>query len=264
MAKTDTIGLYPSNLTTDLPTIGITQTGSSGNYSYSVTGSDTQGVNCPIFDVSWGSAARFCNWLQNGQPTFPAGTPGEVAGSTETGAYTLNGDTTSLMENRNAGAKYVIPSENEWYKAAYYKGGSTNAGYWTYPTQNNAAPSNVLSATGTNNANYYNGSSFTAPANDLTPVAAFSASPGPYGTYDMGGDVLQWDEASGVESRGLRGYGWNSYSSNGWPASNRSFGSPTLVRDSIGFRVAIVPEPGSITLLACGVIAVLIWWRRRV
>ena len=55
---------------------------------------------------------------------------------------------------RNAGATYFIPSENEWYKAAYYKGGGTNAGYWTYPTQSNTAPSNVLSATGTNNANY--------------------------------------------------------------------------------------------------------------
>ena len=48
---------------------------------------------------------------------------------------------------RNAGATYFIPSENEWYKAAYYKGGSTNAGYWTYPTQSNTAPSNMLSAT---------------------------------------------------------------------------------------------------------------------
>ena len=43
--------------------------------------------NCPIFDVTWGDAARFCNWLQNGQPTG-----GEGPGTTETGAYTLNGD----------------------------------------------------------------------------------------------------------------------------------------------------------------------------
>jgi hypothetical protein len=55
---------------------------------------------------------------------------------------------------RNAGATYFIPSENEWYKAAYYKGGGTNAGYWLYPTQSNTVPSNVLSATGTNNANW--------------------------------------------------------------------------------------------------------------
>ena len=51
------------------------------------------------------------------------GTPGEVAGSTETGAYTLNGACTDHAddETRNSGAAYFIPSENEWYKAAYYK-----------------------------------------------------------------------------------------------------------------------------------------------
>ena len=27
-----------------------------------------EAVNCPIFCVSWGDAARFCNWLQNSQP----------------------------------------------------------------------------------------------------------------------------------------------------------------------------------------------------
>ena len=40
VAKTDTYGLYNSGMATDMfPTIGITQSGSSGNYSYSVTGS---------------------------------------------------------------------------------------------------------------------------------------------------------------------------------------------------------------------------------
>ena len=130
------------------PTIGISQSGSSGSYSYAVTGSDPQAANCPIFDVSWGDAARFCNWLQNGQPTGVEG-----AGTTETGAYTLNGDTTTLLtETRNAGATYFIPSEDEWYKAAYYN--PSNASYWLFPTQSNTAPSNVLSATGTNNANF--------------------------------------------------------------------------------------------------------------
>ena len=79
---------------------------------------------------------------------------GEAAGSTETGAYTLNGDTAVYFDGdtRNAGATYFIPSENEWYKAAYFN--PSNSTYWTYPTQSNSTPSNVLSATGTNNANY--------------------------------------------------------------------------------------------------------------
>ena len=36
---------------------------------------------------------------------------------------------------RNAGATYFIPSENEWYKAAYFN--PSNSTYWTYPTQSN-------------------------------------------------------------------------------------------------------------------------------
>jgi hypothetical protein len=61
---------------------GITQTGSPGNYSYTTTlsGYTVNNGNFPVNGVSWGSAARFCNWLTNGQPVGPEG-----AGTTETG-----------------------------------------------------------------------------------------------------------------------------------------------------------------------------------
>jgi hypothetical protein len=144
---------------------------------------------------------------------------------------------------RNSNAKYVIPTENEWYKAAYYKGGSTNAGYWLYPTQSNTEPSNVLSSTGTNNANYYN-TGYTDPTNYLTVVGAFAASPGPYGTYDMGGDVFQWNEASIYGSyRGLRG---GSFYSNVivLQASDWYGYDPSYEGDLIGFRVSEFHIPG--------------------
>ena len=249
VAKADTYGLYISNMGRDIPTFGITQSGSSGDYSYSVTGSYAQGVNCPMFDITWGDAARFCNWLQNGQPTYPVGTPGEVAGSTETGAYTLNGGVTNaaLWEvPRNNGATYFLPSENEWYKAAYYKGGSTDAGYWTYPTQSNVAPGNTLPDPG-NSANYYIWpSSYTDPTDILTPVGAFSASPGPYGTFDMGGDVYQWNDAivtpdPGYNAcRGIWGGAWDSPSSL-LTSSAAQYELPTLENNGIGFRVASLP-----------------------
>lgn len=88
-------------------------------------------VNKPIGYISWGDAARFANWLTNGQPTGMQG-----AGTTETGSYTLNGAMTNTAlqaVTRNANARYVVPTENEWYKAAYYDptagaGGGDN--YW--------------------------------------------------------------------------------------------------------------------------------------
>ena len=40
-------------------------------------------------------------------------------------------------------------------------------------------------------------------------------------------------------------------------------GWPVETTAELGFRVASIPEPGSITLLLCGLVTGLIWWRRR-
>ena len=102
----------------------------------------------------------------------------------------------------------MIPSEDEWYKAAYFKGGSTSAGYWVYPTRSNTAPGQDLADVSANNANYY-----TAPYHNpidppyyTTVVGEFQNSASPYGTFDQGGNEWEWNEAvlSG-SSRGSRG-----------------------------------------------------------
>src|SRR5262249_22621522 len=77
VAAADTYGLYNTSMGTDQNSRGISRSGSSGSYSYSVIGSS---ASLPITYVSWGDAARFANWLQNGQPTGAQG-----AGTTETG-----------------------------------------------------------------------------------------------------------------------------------------------------------------------------------
>jgi autotransporter-associated beta strand protein len=263
VAKTDTYGLYNPIMGGGdyYPMVVITRSGSSGSYNYSVAGGYSEATNCPIFGVTWGDAARFCNWLQNGQPVGDQG-----AGTTETGAYTLDGAITNsafMTVSRNAGATYVIPSENEWYKAAFYKGGGTDAGYWLYPTRSDTAPSNVLSATGTNNANFYD-DGYTDPTNLLTPVGAFAASPGPYGTYDMGGDVWQWNEADiGSNARGLRN-GDSHLDSDHLASYYRSYNSPPADGwSTVGFRVASVPEPSSIAMLLAIAAGMLIWRRTR-
>lgn len=107
VAQSDPYGLYDTSMT-DPNIAGITRDGSPGSYSYSVIGSAQR----PVTGVDWGDAARFANWLHNGQPLGL----GEVAASTEQGAYTLNGMTNSrslLSVMRNGNAQYWIPSENE-------------------------------------------------------------------------------------------------------------------------------------------------------
>jgi formylglycine-generating enzyme required for sulfatase activity len=247
-------GLYNTNMSDTSSGSGIARSGGGtiGNpYNYSVA---ADFVNRPVNYVSWGDAARFCNWLQTG--------------TTETGAYTLGGHTDNAYLSavpRNAGATYVIPTENEWYKAAYYKGGSTNAGYWAYATRSDTAPGRDMADASGNNANYY-GTPYPIDSGKYTTVVGeFQNSAGPYGTFDQGGNVFEWNPASwpGYSLCGLRGGSFGDYS--GFLlASSRGYGDPPVGEfASIGFRVASVPEPGSIILVVSGAIAGLIWRRRR-
>lgn len=99
----------------------------SNTFSYSVKNNYS---NKPAYFLSWFDLARYSNWLHNNY------------GSLESGSYTLNGATTGII-NRNPGATYWVPSENEWYKAAYYKATGTNAGYWKFATQSDTTPIEV-------------------------------------------------------------------------------------------------------------------------
>jgi formylglycine-generating enzyme required for sulfatase activity len=204
---------------------GITQTGSSGNFSYSVTSGFE---NKPVVYVSWFDAARFTNWLHNGQGT----------GSMETGAYNLVDATTGII-SVNPGAKAWIPTEDEWYKAAYYS--AANTSYSLYPNGQNTIT--------TADANYGNSVGST------TDVGSYSGDGSSYGTFDQGGNVFEWNDAviSG-SSRGLRGGSWN-IGDGGLASSGRSNGGPSFENDFFGFRVASVPEPTSmvLTMLAGGV-----------
>jgi formylglycine-generating enzyme len=249
----DPYGVYNSNMFGGLPTIAIKQTSNlaTGTFSYSVIGNG----NVPVVEVNWGDAARFVNWLQNGQPVAPEG-----PGTTETGTYALNGGTSNaalMAVTRSTTATWVLPSSNEWYKAAYYSGVLST--YYQYATQSDSTPSNVLSSTGTNNANFIGGVvapptfGYTDYTNYVTQVGAFAASPSHYGTFDQSGNVYQWNETanSGVE-RGLRGGSYD-VGATSMVSTIYDDTSPTGRFGDVGFRVANVPEPSaSILLFAAG------------
>jgi formylglycine-generating enzyme required for sulfatase activity len=99
-------------------------------------------ANKPVNFISWFSSARYCNWLHNGKRAYSV-TDASVTAPQNYGAYNIGISTTGNTVIKQFDAKYYIPNENEWYKAAYYKKGGTNAGYWTYATQSDTSPASV-------------------------------------------------------------------------------------------------------------------------
>jgi sulfatase modifying factor 1 len=242
VAATDTFGLFNEAMETDNNSKGIDQSGISGSFTYAVIGDGAR----PVTFVSWFDAARFCNWLHNGRPSGA-----QTAATTENGAYPLNGETIGgLTITRNPGARYWIPSEDEWYKAAYHQpagqGGDVDD-YWLYPTKSNAIPGNTIGVTTpSNHANFETPNNFfsvtqseilDANQNYLTAVGSYPGSGGFYGSFDQGGNVFEWNDAVLASFRGLRGGSWFNLKFN-LTSSNRNVNNPDIESSNIGFRVA--------------------------
>jgi len=175
---------------------------------------------------------------------------------------------------RNAGWKWAVTSEDEWYKAAYYKGGSTSAGYWDYPTSSDTAPGQDMTDVSGNNANYYTAPyAYPIDSGKYTTVAGeFQNSDSPYGTFDQGGNVWEWNEAIVYQDadyayRGLHGGSFYNDNYNSLQASDRNYNYhylPTYEDYDIGFRVCeVVPEPSSLIVLGALLTPLLAFRRRR-
>ncbi|UCG15619.1 MAG: SUMF1/EgtB/PvdO family nonheme iron enzyme [Phycisphaerales bacterium] len=256
VAATDTYSLYSMYMDVDYydQACNIVRTGSSGSYTYSVA---PDWANRPVTFVSWGDAARFANWLHNGQPTGD-----QDLTTTEDGSYYLDGAMTNgelLLITREPDATWVIPTEDEWYKAAYHRNDGVTGNYWTFPTGTYSPPSNdLVDPDPGNNATYlsYDGSWYHTIGSPYyrTEVGAHENSDSPYGTYDQGGNVWEWNESivdygwpypDGY--RGIRGGAFDI------PflflhAACRNRNNPSHDGDNLGFRVAEVPEPVVLSL----------------
>jgi formylglycine-generating enzyme len=266
----DPYGLYNANMNVVVHNGGcnIIRSGAAGNYGYSVA---ADWANRPVNFVSWGDAARFCNWLNNGQLTGNAG-----AASLEYGAYTLGGantDTMLIQVTRNLDSKYFIPSLNEWYKAAYFdpnKNGAGQPGYWLTPLKHGTLPSNILDPAGTNNANFFDLSGTGNHSYTIggpywrTEVGAFASSPSPWGTFDQGGNVGNFVE-SPADATHFRAFGTD-FASVWTGMSKWDFDEmyPTDEVEGGGFRIGApgIPEPSVLLMLLIGAMAGLFWWNR--
>lgn len=207
------------------------------------------GSSIPTNNVSWHEAAQFVNWL-NTSSGYQAAY--KFTGTQGTGDYTLSvwelGDWGYDASNpyRNSNAHYFLPTENEWVKAAYWNG--TNLQTYT-----NASNDDLLSGKpDPAKWNYY-------PSVGNQPWAVGSGVEELNGTFDMTGNVFEWTESPynneeflSDSKRAGRGSYYNTFIIDTLSSSCRYGDNPTREENTLGFRVASVPEPCTLSLIALG------------
>ena len=212
----------------------------------------------PAGNMTWYEAAAFVNWLNTStghQAAYNLSGVGSLSLWSSGEAWQAGGE--NLFRHKDA--YYFLPSEDEWYKAAYHKNDGVTANYWDWATGSNSVPDGIdFSGDTTFDAVFFQGYNDSQP-NDVSNVGLVS----PYGTYGQSGNVQEWAESafdglnnSPSESRVARGGYW--FDTEQWlrPSDREIWGEG--IQGSIGFRVASVPEPTSAALLAASAFPLLL------
>lgn len=220
---------------------------------------DNRGPNKPASSISWYEAAHFVNWLNTENGYSPAYKFVSVLAANDTFALWTAADAGYNPNNlyRNSLAKYVLPSSDEWYKAAYFD--PITGDWYDYPTGSNTAPDGLdFVGDPIFDAVFDDGGYTVAPVNDINDVGIAS----PYGTAGQGGSIWEWEETDFdlvndelVSARGVRGGDWNDGIST-LLASGRGIVTSSSELSNVGFRVASVsvPEPATLSLVGLAAI----------
>ena len=190
------------------------------------------GTNVPTNEVSWYEAAQLCNYLTSGDKSK--------------GAYLFSGNNTNPgdfvgIDRESAisayGTVYVIPTEDEWYKAAYYK--PDGSGYSLFANGTDIAPVRDTES------NY--GLGIGQPWDVGTGAVEQN------GTFDMMANVGEWTEVLIGPYRNFRGGSYGELYADHLESSYRLDDVNPYAEDlNLGFRIVSVPEPTTLFLLGLG------------
>lgn len=219
-----------------------------------------RGPNRPASDLSWFEAARFVNWLNTSSGFSPAykflETEVVIGRGTVVTEYEFElwepDDPGFDVSNqfRNSLANYVLPSRDEWYKAAYFNPDSEV--YYNFATGSDMAPLAVASGTAPGTAVYKQFGVSAGPADIM-----LAGGPSPNGTIGQSGNVgeLIESEFDGINDnstfdREFRGGDWGTQSF-ALSSSGSGGGLGDISFSNAGIRVVglRIPEPSSLAVL---------------
>ena len=223
----------------------------AGNAAGSKYGLFANMGNKPVNYINWFNAARVANWMHHGALSYATSALGATA--IDDGAYELNGATSGTTPNKRSSALFWIPTEDEWFKAAYYKGGGTNAGYWQTALRTDDLP-HPVTATATGDG-YQSTPAWAYISANVNYTAGWdggamvtvgtSGGASVYGTYDQTGNLEEWIDVGSSSSQFIRGGGFDKHG--GYIFSNSRY-SVSSDRDYLdyGFRLASTYEPSPV------------------
>lgn len=147
----------------------------------------------PVGGISWREAAIFTNWLHNGKPTNDLS--GFLSGAYDTSTFTSRTDEFGFNDQttRSPGARYWIPSLDEWIKAAHYdpdKNGKGNGGWWLYSDGSDTQPVPGIPGVGETSA----GVDVSNPEAFDIPLLAYPETRSPWSLLDTSGGGVEWTE----------------------------------------------------------------------
>jgi formylglycine-generating enzyme required for sulfatase activity len=198
----------------------------------------------PAANVTWHEAAAFVNWL-NTSSGHHAAYDLSYTNNWSMRLWSKAEAWQSGGENlyRHKDAHYFLPSEDEYYKAAFHKNDGVTANYWDYATGSNDAPRPV--ANGTEAGTVVYGQLETSGPALVDSTGGVS----PYGTCGQTGNIGEMKESAfdgannfPTESRVRGGGRWNFDVSQLNSSFRVQHDLPTS-RSGIGFRVVSLPEP---------------------
>ncbi|MBX9736681.1 MAG: formylglycine-generating enzyme family protein [Phycisphaerales bacterium] len=155
--------------------------------------------NRPVGNISWRMAAMYCNWLHNDQRSDRAAF---LNGAYDVSTFGYFGNIFTDQFTHDAGARYWIPTWNEWLKAAHFdpnRHGTGQGGYWNI---SNASDTPLLYGPPTNPFAQAN-AEFDEDSRPLNPLGidpfsislgAYPQTQSPWGLLDVAGGTWEWTE----------------------------------------------------------------------